>query len=132
MSKAAINQASVTEALAALDRFIAAFSASDEDAIRASFHFPHVRFHGGKVTLFVNPEDFNLGFFRGTADAKEWSKSVWDERTVIHAGADKVHFDTQFSRARADGSIIASYRSIYIVTRIGGRWGIQGRSSFAA
>ncbi len=125
------NQDSVAQAMAVLDRFMAAFSSSDEAGIRASFHFPHVRFHAGKVTMFVNPEDFNLGFFRGTADAKEWAESIWDERRVINAGTDKVHFDTQFSRLRADGSVIASYRSIYIVTRIGGRWGIQGRSSFA-
>ncbi len=126
------NPASIDAAMAVLDRFMAAFSASDVDGIRASFNFPHVRFHSGKVTTFPNPESFNLDNFRSTADARDWASSVWDERRVIHAGADKVHFDTQFSRLRADGRIIASYRSIYIVTRIDGRWGIQGRSSFAA
>ena len=125
------NPDSVAAAMAVLDQFISAFSASDELGIRASFNFPHVRFHGGKVTMFMNAEDFNLGFFRGSADAKEWAESVWDERKVINSGVDKVHFDTQFSRLRADGSVIASYRSIYIVTRVAGKWGIQGRSSFA-
>lgn len=127
-----VNQESVAAAITVLDRFMAAFSTSDEAGIRAAFNFPHVRFHAGKVTMFVNPEDFNLGFFRGTADAKDWARSVWDERTVINAGTDKVHFDTRFSRLRADGSVISTYRSIYIVTDIGGKWGIQGRSSFAA
>ena len=115
-----------------LDQFMAAFSASDVERIRASFNFPHVRFHSGKVTVYPTAADFNLDIFRNTADAKEWARSIWDERAVIHAGADKVHFDTQFSRLRADGSAIASYRSIYIVTRVEGHWGIQGRSSFAA
>ena len=114
-----------------LDAFMAAFSARDVEAVRATFHFPHARFHDGKVTLFINADDFSMGFFLASADAREWARSVWDERRVIHAGPDKVHFDTQFSRLRADGSVIATYRSIYIVTRIDGRWGIQGRSSFA-
>jgi hypothetical protein len=127
-----MNEASVRAALAVLDRFMAAFSACDEDGIRACFNFPHVRFHSGKVTIYQSPADYSMSAFRSTADAREWARSVWDERTVIHAGDDKVHFDTQFSRLRADGSLIASYRSIYIVTRIDGRWGIQGRSSFAA
>jgi hypothetical protein len=125
------NQASVAAAMTVLDRFMAAFSASDVDGIRACFNFPHVRFHSGKVTTFPTPESFNLDIFRGTADAREWARSVWDERRVIHAGSDKVHFDTEFSRLRADGSVINSYRSIYIVTKLDGRWGIQGRSSFA-
>jgi len=125
------NTASVEAAMAVLDRFMAAFSASDVEGVRAAFNFPHVRFHSGKVTTFPTPESFNFDNFRATADAKEWARSIWDERRVVHAGADKVHVDTRFSRLRADGSVIASYRSLYIVTRVGGRWGIQGRSSFA-
>ena len=125
------NDASIAAAMAVLDRFMAAFSASDVAGVRAAFNFPHVRFHDGKVTMFVNTDDYNMAFFHGTADAKEWDRSDWDERRVINAGTDKVHFDTQFSRLRADGTVIASYRSVYIVTKIDGKWGIQGRSSFA-
>lgn len=125
------HETSIAAAMAVLDRFIAAFSRSDVDGIRASFNFPHVRFHSGKVTTFPTPESFNLDNFRATADAKDWVRSVWDERNVVHAGPDKVHVDTRFSRLRADDSVIASYRSLYIVTRVAGRWGIQGRSSFA-
>ena len=126
------NEASMAAALAVLDRFMDAFSAGDVDGIRGAFNFPHVRFHSGKVTTFATAADFNLDNFRATTDAREWARSAWVERRVIHAGAEKVHFDTEFARLRADGSVIAAYRSIYIVTRVAGRWGIQGRSSFAA
>jgi hypothetical protein len=37
----------------------------------------------------------------------------------------------QFTRYRADDSVIGSYRSLYIVTRRDGRWAIAARSSFA-
>jgi hypothetical protein len=43
-----------------------------------------------------------------------------------------VHVDVLFSRYRADGLAIGSYRSIYVIVRLGGRWGIQARSSYAA
>lgn len=61
----------------------------------------------------------------------EWDHSEWRRREVIHAGADKVHIDTHFARIRKDGSLLGGFDSIYIVTRQDGRWGIQGRSSFA-
>jgi hypothetical protein len=38
----------------------------------------------------------------------------------------------KFSRWRKDGSLIGAFETIYIVTRLEGRWGIQARSSFAA
>lgn len=123
--------ASVEAAMAVLDHFMAAFNSGEASRIAETFSFPHVRFHSAKVTIYPTPADYNLAYFRATPDGQEWSSSVWDDRRVIHAGPDKVHFDTQFSRRRADGSTIASYRSIYIVTRIGDRWGIQARSSFA-
>jgi hypothetical protein len=50
---------------------------------------------------------------------------------VIHAGPDKVQFDTRFARFRPDGSLISAFDSIYIVTLQDGRWGVQGRSSYA-
>ena len=55
-----------------------------------------------------------------------------DERRVVHASPDKVHLDVQFSRWRADGSLIGRYRSLWIVTARAGRWRVQARSSFAA
>lgn len=63
--------------------------------------------------------------------AAGWHHSKWDHRKIIHATADKVHVDTKFTRYRADGSIIGSYESLYILTFEDGRWGVKMRSSFA-
>jgi hypothetical protein len=122
---------SITQATAALDRFMAALNANDAAGVNDAFNFPHVRFASGKVTVFARRGDFTMETFRVRVDDDGWAKSAWDKRDVIHAGAEKVHFDTQFSRYRADGSRIASFQSIYIVTRLDGHWGIQARSSFA-
>ena len=68
--------------------------------------------------------------FRARAGG-DWHRSAWDFRNVIAASPEKVHLDVQFTRYRTDGSAIASYRSIWVVTRIGGKWAAELRSSFA-
>jgi hypothetical protein len=119
-------------ARAAMDGFMAAFNAEDEAAIRTRwFHFPHVRFHSGKVTVMPRPEDFHSLVWRRTGQSVDWAHTAWDYVEAIDAGPEKVHFRVQFTRYRADGSAIGSYRSLYIVTFLDGRWGIQGRSSWA-
>jgi hypothetical protein len=121
--------AEIAAAQACLDAFMAAFNARDLAAFEATFNFPHVRFASGKVTIinpgYHKPEMFSQGAL------SEWDHSAWQRREVIHAGADKVHLDTHFARYRKDGGLIGGFDSVYIVTRQDGRWGIQGRSSFA-
>jgi hypothetical protein len=39
--------------------------------------------------------------------------------------------DTLFLRYRADGSLIGSFESLYVLTKEQGRWGVKLRSSFA-
>lgn len=128
------NSEPIAAARAAMDGFMAAFNAEDAEAIRTRwFHFPHVRFHSGKVTVIERPEDYttNLVWSR-TGQSAQWGRSAWDYVEVIDAGDDKVHFRVQFTRYRPDGTIVGSYRSLYIVTLKDGYWAIQGRSSWAA
>ena len=121
--------AEIAAAQERLAAFLTAFNARDVKAYEATFNFPHVRFASSRVTI-INPGDTTLAMFeRGML--KEWDHSRWQRREVIHAGADKVHIDTRFARYRKDGSLLGAFDSIYIVTRVEGRWGIQGRSSFA-
>jgi hypothetical protein len=120
-------------ARAAMDGFMAAFNAGDAEAIRTRwFHFPHVRFHGGTVTVMQRPEDYHNRVWNRDGQAAGWDRSAWDYVETIDAGPDKVHFRVRFTRFRADGTAIGSYRSLYIVTLRDGRWAIQGRSSWAA
>jgi hypothetical protein len=130
----AMHEDAITAARAAMDGFMAAFNAEDAEAIRTKwFHFPHVRFHSGKVTVTERAEDYtsNLVWAR-TGQSEGWGRSAWDYVEVIDAGAEKVHFRVQFTRYRPDGSAVGSYRSLYIVTLKDGYWAIQGRSSWAA
>jgi hypothetical protein len=122
-------QSSIDAAMRCLDDFMAAFNARDIPAWSKTFNFPSVRLASGKMVIidadYHQPDMFNRGALT------EWDHSAWDRRDIIHAGADKVHIDTRFSRYRADGSLIGGFDSIYVVTREDGHWGIKARSSFA-
>jgi hypothetical protein len=113
-----------------LDAYLTAFNARDVTAFEATLHFPHVRFASGTVAV-LQPGDHKSDMFR-RSELSEWDHSKWMRRDVVHASADKVHFDTEFARLRRDGTLIGSFDSLYIVTRMGARWGVQGRSSYAA
>ena len=121
--------AQVEAAQDVLDAFMAAWNARDADGVRANFNFPHVRFASGRVNILA-PEQVTDAMCAGVA-LSEWGRSAWQRREVIHAGPDKVQFDTRFARFRPDGSLISAFDSIYIVTLQDGRWGVQGRSSYA-
>jgi hypothetical protein len=73
----------------------------------------------------MTPERFTQGALA------EWDHSTWERREIIHAGEDKVHIDTRFTRYRTDGSIIGGFDSVYVITRENGHWGVKIRSSFA-
>jgi len=119
----------IASAMKCLDDFMAAFNARDVEAFEATFNFPSIRLASGKfVTL--NKGDMTPDRFTQGALA-QWDHSASEHRKVIHAGADKVHIDTRFTRYRKDGSVIGGFDSVYVVTKENGRWGVKIRSSFA-
>jgi hypothetical protein len=119
-------------ALGAMDAFMAAFNARDVEAWIATLNFPHVRIASGQVAVFRDAAEFRNNFeFARFAEQTGWSRSEWTERRVIHTGPDKVHVAVVFTRFREDGSLLARYESLYVVTKQGEHWGVQARSSYA-
>ena len=123
------HAAEIAAAMGCLDAFMAAFNARDVAGFEATFNFPSVRLASGRLALIESGYHKPEMFHRGALG--DWDHSAWDRRDVIHAGPDKVHIDTRFTRYRADGSVIGGYDSIYVVTRENGHWGVKARSSFA-
>ena len=82
------------------------------------------------MQIWAHPETYLQDFYARAGDG--WDHSVWDFRNPDRFRSDKVHLDVQFSRYRADGSLLGRYRSIWVVTYIERHWAAQLRSSFAA
>jgi hypothetical protein len=113
-----------------LDDYMAAWNQKDLAAWERTFHFPHYRLAAGKMAVLERAGLQNAARV-WQAVGSEWHHSRWDRRRIIHSSPDKVHVDTKFTRCRADGSVIGSFDSLYILTKEEGRWGVKMRSSFA-
>ncbi len=124
---------SVEQAKASLERYQAANRARDLEGMIASMHFPHRRLSGeNQFQVWETPEDFRGDNESRTAarESQGWGYSVANSIEAVQTGADKVHLAINFSRHQADGTEYYSFPSLWIFTRIHGRWGVQFRSSF--
>ena len=97
------------EARQVVDAFFTAFNRMDEDAIRATLHFPHVMIAGVNIFVTQKPEDF-IDLTPKWAEQEGWHHSEMDALEAVQSSKDKVHFLIEFSRFRADGSRYARYK----------------------
>ena len=117
------------EALAVVDRYLAALNARDTKAIRDAFNFPHMRIGAtGNLSRFERQEDYDFSHFYDKTSKDGWHHTVWDKTEVVYATEGKAHVAVDFTRYRADDSVIGHYFSLYIVTCQNGHWGIQAGS----
>ncbi len=120
------------KALLTVEAFIEAFNRGDHEAWAATLNYPHVRIASGKVNVWKTPEEYQGAFdFNALRKTKGWHHSAFDYKKIIQSSKDKVHVAVRFTRYREDGSKIASYEAVYVVTHHNGHWGVQARSSFA-
>ena len=122
--------ADIAQAMAVLDEHMAALNAEDSGRLTATLHFPHYRLAGGKMQIWETPDSYHADFYKRVGP--DWHHTTWDFRNVIATGPDKIHFDVQFTRYRADNSVLGCHRSLWIVAKLDGRWAVQARSTYAA
>ncbi len=122
----------IRQARMVMDQFMDAFNARQAAAWADTLLFPHVRIAGGDVVVHRDRAEFiSRTDFAAFAQQHNWQHSAWDNVEVMQAGPDKVHFRVVFSRFGPQGERNATYRSLYVLQRVNGRWGIRARSSFA-
>lgn len=125
------REAETRHVVSALEDFMAAFNSRDVDAWEATFHFPHYRLAGGRMSVLEKPGEQDGKALFARLQAIGWHHSAWDSHQVVQLSPNKAHVVVHFSRYRADGSKLASYDSFYVLTKEDGKWGIKLRSSFA-
>ena len=119
------------QALAPLLAYQSAWNLRDIDGMNDAFHFPHVRIASGNIRILEKDAAWPEDFFDRFIEATGWHYSLWDYRHAVQSTTDKVHFAVQFTRYRADDTVIGHYPSLWIVALIDGKWAVQARSSFA-
>ena len=119
------------EARAPIEAFFKAFNARDNEALKKTLHYPHVRINeAGGVNVWRDASEAGTNF-DGLTRSEGWAKSSLDSVTMRQHDDVKVHFEVVFSRYKADGTKYATYQSLWVSTKKDGAWGIQARSSFA-
>jgi hypothetical protein len=130
-SPAAAQRSREADARAPIEAFFKAFNARDNDALKKTLHYPHVRINeAGNVNVWRDASEAGTNF-EGLTRSEGWARSSLDSVTMRQNDQVKVHFEVVFSRYKAEGSKYATYQSLWIVTNVGGEWGVQARSSFA-
>ena len=127
------SDTAVAGAMGVTDQFLATFNDGDAPGHAATLAYPHIRLASGGVLLWETAGDAVARMELAMPALREqgWHHSNWDHRNVIHSSDDKVHLDVQFTRYRADGSVIGVFPAVYVVVERDGRWLIQCRSSYA-
>ena|SRR5262245_5868820 len=125
------RQARDAEARAPIDAFFKAFNTKDNESLKKTLHFPHVRINEtGTVVVWKDASEAGTNF-DGLTRAEGWARSSLDSVAMRQNDPVKVHFEVVFSRYKADGTKYGTYQSLWIVTYKDGAWGVQARSSFA-
>ena len=121
----------VAQAMQTLDAFMLAFNNRDMQAWAKTLNYPHVRFASGGVTVWEDGPNFGERAPFAALAQTGWDHSHWVQRNVVLASPRKVHLATVFQRFNTNNEVIGTYESLYIVTKVNDRWGIQARSSLA-
>jgi len=119
------------EARAPIEAFFKAFNARDNEALKKTLNYPHVRINEtGSVNVWRDASEAGTNF-DALARSEGWARSSLDSVAMRQHGEMKVHFEVVFSRYKADGTKYATFQSLWVSTKQDGHWGIQARSSFA-
>jgi hypothetical protein len=123
---------SAKEAVASFRRWSAAFNARDTEAQLAEMHFPHLRLAQNRFQWWATTDDFRAaqGEVTRLLEEEGWHHTASLSITPVQVGVDKVHLAIRQSRQREDGTEYNGFDTLWIFTKLTGRWGVQFRSSF--
>lgn len=115
-------------AIACIEAFTDAFNARDLAGMDRFLHFPHVILSGENLVIWDRPGQLPDDFFSELTQQTGWRHTVYLDKRVVLVSPRKVHLYVQYSRNRADGSVITVHDNLWVVTWDDERWGIKQRS----
>lgn len=118
------------EAMLALDRYLETWNSRSPALWATSLHYPHVRPGAGPFEVSQTAAEYAAGVNFEQTLRTGWHHSEWVSRNVLQTSASKVHIAGSWQRFTADGTAQTSSAITYIVSNVGGHWGVLAR--FAA
>lgn len=126
------REATASAAIAAVERYLDAFNARDEEAMVAALHFPHVRVGVGRATVRESAAEYMEGFdFDAFAERLGWERSEADSMEAVQVGARGVNVAVRITRYGEGDARIHTFDTIYLVTEEDGKWAIRAGASIA-
>jgi hypothetical protein len=113
-----------------LVKWMDALNRYDAAGMDALMRFPHVRVASEKVVVYEKPGNNPMDLFDRLRLQDGWHHSEWNETRLVQSSPVKAHYAVQYTRFRADNSVIGIYDSLYVFTLAAGEWRVQCRSSF--
>ena len=123
------NDNAIRASFDVMEAHISALNAHDESRIAATLHFPHIRLSDADQKIWETSDSYFADFRSRAGD--NWKRSSFDDIRVVWASDNKVHLDAQVNRYDSNDEIIATFRSLWIITCEHGHWAAKLRSSFA-
>jgi len=108
------------------------FNKRDKKIIIEGLHFPHIRLWQNKFSVFKNEKEFLKGFDTQTKNLKKegWDHTATLDIKAIQSQEEKVHLLIHQSRRNKNREEYHNFQTLWIMTKINGKWGIHFRSSF--
>tara|TARA_B100001540_G_scaffold153457_1_gene135869 strand:+ start:498 stop:929 length:432 start_codon:yes stop_codon:yes gene_type:complete len=114
-----------------IEKFISAFNARQYQLMSDLLNYPHIRFANGKAWI-LSKEEFLKSQQNVTKllNKEDWSHTEIKNIETINSGEEKSHFKVHFIRFNSKNNEIHDFESLWIITKVKGKWGIQFRSTF--
>ena len=130
----AIDDNAAEQAMASMRRWQDAFNSRDPSLQVAVMHFLHHRLAGSVLNSWVTAEEWIAGqpaIDRQLRD-EEWHYTKIESINAVQGNSEKVHLVIRMSRRRRDDTEYIGFDTLWIFTKVDGRWGAKLRSSYLA
>lgn len=122
------DQEAIEKSRACILTFTERFNDRDFAGMDGMLQFPHIILSGEKMEIWDTPSRLPDDFFERLSAATGWASSVYEKIDPVLVSPRKVHFLVEYSRRRADQSVITIHKNLWVVTHEQDRWGIKLRS----
>jgi len=123
------SNAATKQALLVMDAHIKALNNRDANAIAATLHFPHHRLSGTQWKTWETADHYFKDFLARAGS--DWERSSFENINVVGCSDNKVHINVEVRRYDANDTVIAQFKSLWVIIELNGKWAAKIRSSFA-